>query len=289
MDKPFAKVPNQNKKSDSDIRQTLQNIEKEAEPTIKKIWRRIKDFFRLVAHHLQNAWHSFLKSFARWVDPKLEPYREYHKTKFDQTPKAEKAGDVVVAEEVYAPVVPEAPRNRDELLDLLRQAPMTVLTGQERKSISAILNLSDVSVSEIMTPAAKIIFVNHDETLGPLVLDRLYRSGFTFFPIVDGRQHIIGTLHTAMLNSLDDKETRQADKIMDSRVYYIRSDYSLEEALKAFLRTNSQLMLVVDRYEKLTGMLTFTQILNYLFDEKIQDSFDRDNDRVAVAKRNLVR
>lgn len=289
MDKTFTKVPNQNKKSDFNVQQTLQNIEKETEPFLKKVWLKLKNLVRLIAQGLQKLWQQFLRSFAAWVDPKLEPYREYHKTKFDNAKKSKNSGEVVVAEEVYAPIVPEAPQNRDELLDLIRQAPMTVLTSQERKAISAILSLSDVSVSEIMTPATKIIFVNQDETLGPLILDRLYRSGFTFFPVIDGRQHIIGTLHTAMLNSLDVKDTNSADKVMDPRVYYIRSDYSLEDALKAFLRTDSQLMLVVDRYEKLAGMLTFSQVLGFLFDEKFQDDFDRDNDRIAVAKRKITK
>jgi len=44
-------------------------------------------------------------------------------------------------------------------------------------------------------------------------------------------------------------------------------------------------MLVIDRYEKLAGMLTFAQIMDYLFGEKFDDAFDRDNDRLAVAKR----
>lgn len=312
MDKPFAKVPRKNKQADFKARQKFkteaprpssdfeQKIEKlgrdsaqqlrefgtKSEPVLKRAGQSAKKLVVRVFKGIKDLWHRFLKSFARWVDPKLDPYREPRARQFNDT-KTPKAEPVKVTESVYAPVVAEAPQTRGELLSLMREVPMSVLSGSERKAVSAVLDLPRTAVAEIMTPVVKIVFVNQDETLGPLILDRLYRSGFTFFPVIDGRQHIIGVLSTVLLNSLDIKETSQAGEIMDPRVYYIRSDYSLEQALKAFLRTNSQMMLVVDRYEKLTGMLTFAQLMDYLFDEKYQDDFDHDNDRLAVAKRKL--
>lgn len=295
MNKSFAKVPKKNKKSDFNVSQKLQKFEddssrrlkelgQQSQPLLKRAWTWLKMMLARIVKGTKDLWHRFLKSFARWVDPKLDPYREPRASV--QNKKAVDA-PVVVTEEVYAPVVAEAPQTREDLLALMQEIPMSVLSGSERKAVAAVLDLPRVAVAEIMTPAVKIVFVQQDETLGPLILDRLYRSGFTFFPVIDGRQHIIGILSTALLNSLDIKETNQASEIMDPRVYYIRSDYSLEQALKAFLRTNSQMMLVVDRYEKLTGMLTFSQLMDYLFDEKYRDDFDRDNDRLAVAKRRL--
>lgn len=236
----------------------------------------VKRFFKFIGRSIRNLWHSFLKSFAAWSDPKLEPYREQRRNKPEK---------IIVEETTYAPVVPVAPETREDLFALLREAPMSVLTSSERKAMAAILDLSIMRVSEIMTPAVKIVFVDQDEEMGPLILDRLYKSGFTYFPVVNGQHHIIGTLHTELLNSLDVKDTKPAKEIMDPRVYYIRSDYTLEQALKAYLRTNSQLMLVIDHYERLAGMLTFEQMLSFLFDEKYQDEFSRDSDRLAVAKR----
>lgn len=227
---------------------------------------------------LVEAWHGFLKSFAAWSDPKLEPYRE----KRSPESKMERIDPVIVEETTYAPTSPET---RDDLFALLREAPMTVLNGQERKMMTSILNLPNVWVSEVMTRGSKVVFVDKNEVLGPLILDKLYRSGFTHFPVIDGREQIIGTLHTAQLNSLDVKETKTAREVMQRQVYYIRDDYNLEQALKAFLRTGSQIMVVIDRYEKFKGVLTFEQITNYIFTEKFQDEFDRDDDRSAVSKR----
>lgn len=249
---------------------------------LASVGAKLRDFGRIVKQGVRTAWHDFLRSFARWADPRLEPYREHKLSDKNTTKRSEK---VIVQEEVYTPAEPEPPTSRDELFALIREAPMNVLGGQERKAMMAVLGLSNVLVSEIMTIGQKIVFVEKDEVLGPLTLDKLYRSGFTYFPVIEGNRRIIGTLQTALLNSLDIKETSRAVEVMDPRVYYIRADYTLEQALKAFLRTGSQLMMVVDKYEKLVGMLTFSQIMDYLFDEKFKDGFDRDNDRLAVAKR----
>lgn len=240
---------------------------------LKKIGGVIKDFFVTIGQALKKAWQSFLKAFVKWSDPKLEPYREKKRASLEP---------VVVQEQDYNMAPPET---REDLFALLREAPMSVLSADERKAMVAILGLPEVQVTEIMTRGSKMVFVNKDEVLGPLVLDKLYRSGFVFFPVIDGREHIVGTLHTALLNSLDIKDTKPAREVMEPRVYYLRGDYSLEQALKAFLRTGTQMMLVVDSYGKLIGMLTFAQLMDYLFSQKYADGFDRDDDRLAVAKR----
>lgn len=268
------------------IKPSKHNTTKDSQASLQHNWALFKEkaakAFKMVGKAVRGAWHDFLKSFARWADPRLEPYREHKLSEQNHAKALEK---VVVQQEVYVPREPEPPATREDLFSLIRETPITILNGQERKAMMAVLSLPDVLVSEVMTIEQKIVFVEKDEVLGPLILDKLYRSGFTYFPVVEGNRRIIGTLQTALLNSLDDKETRSAKEVMDPRVYYIRADYTLEQALKAFLRTGSQMMMAIDRYEKLVGMLTFTQVMNYLFDEKFTDSFDRDDDRLAVAKR----
>ncbi len=280
--------------SSSNFSRTLREVWQKICGFLKLVWKKLGNLVRKIGYELKTLWHNFLRSFARWADPRLEPYRDKTRVRLDNDSKTwqsktsdqnfseDSSEQVVVEEKIYNP---PAPATREELLTLLREAPMTVFTASERKAISAVLSLPDVKVSELMTPGAKIVFVDKDETLGPLVLDKLYRSGFTHFPVVQGNKQIIGTLQTDLLNSLDIKQTSTAQEVMDPRVYYIRADYTLEQALKAFLRTNSYLMIVVDRYEKLVGMLTFAQTMDFLFSEKFRDDFDRDNDRLAVAKR----
>lgn len=281
MDKP--KVRSRRNASTSNFADGMKKVWQKIWGFLKQLIVWVGKFFKLVGRGVRDLWHSFLRSFAVWSDPKLEPYRDKKQKKAVEDLRKQ----VIVEETTYAPVVAVAPETREDLFALLREAPMTVLNGNERKAMAAILDLPVIRVSEIMLPEKKMVFVDQDEEMGPLVLDKLYRSGSTYFPVINGQRHIIGTLHTELLNSLDVKDTKPAKDVMEPRVYYVRSDYTLEQALKAFLRTNSQLVLVVDHYEKLVGMLTFERMMSFLFDEKFQDEFNRDNDRLAVAKRRV--
>ncbi len=290
----------------SDFSAQLLAFLKQVQKFFQEFWHFLKTTTIQIGHALRELWHNFLRSFARWADPKLEPYRAHPLQSSQSMSQASQPAPssishqdqpddnrnsaapiapeptVTIKEETYTPA---APASRDELFAILREAPMSVLTSSERKTMSALFELEDTPVAEIMTPARKIVYVDQAEVLGPLVLDKLYRSGFDHFPVIDGRQHIIGTLQTARLNQLDVKDSATATSLMNPHVYYVRDDYTLVQALKAFLRTGEQLFIVTDYYEKTVGLLSFQQLLEFLFGTALQDDFSRDDDRIAVAKR----
>lgn len=229
--------------------------------TLKKSWQA----FLRWAKRTKNA---FLKNFTKWIDPKLEPYRRKALVKAPETPPV--------------PV----PTTTAEFLDLLKRTPRSVINARERHVIASIMHFPTTKVSELMFPPSAITYVKDDEVLGPLTLDRLYRSGFQHFPVTDRHQQIIGLIHTTSLNSLEIKQTTTAREILDPKIYYLRDDYTLNQALAAFLRTNCYFFLVVDHVGRIVGMLTYQALMDFLLGETPQDSFDHDHDRLAVAKRS---
>ncbi len=168
---------------------------------------------------------------------------------------------------------------------MMRVLPKSVLSARERAVIATAMAFPQRKVQDIMLPKTEIIYVAEDEVLGPLTLDRLYRSGFSHFPVINQRKEIIGLLHTDALNSLEIRETSRAREILDKNVCYLRDDYTLYEALAAFYRTNCQYFLVVDPFERIVGLLTYQMLTELLLGEAPQDDFDRDRDRAAVARR----
>ncbi len=264
----------------------------------KAAWLRFWRSFRRITHE---AKVTFLASFAKWVDPKLEKYRTPENRKLTPTPaqhapaKTPQNTEVEPASKNLTPTAstytPEpktyTPHSITDFLDIMKRTPRTVLGQRERHVIATIMNFPSVRVSEIMLPPSAITYVNDDEVLGPLVLDRLYKSGYQHFPVIDGRHRIIGLIHTTALNSLEIKQTNHAREILDPKVYYLREDYTLNQALAAFLRTNCYFFLVVDRFERIVGMLTYQMLIDYLLGETPTDKFDRDSDRLAVAKRKM--
>ena len=130
-----------------------------------------------------------------------------------------------------------------------------------------------------------ITFVRDTEFLGPLTLDRLYRSGFAHFPVIDVEGRIVGTLSTEDLNSLAIKEADRAFKYVDPKVFYLNAEYTLEMAVAAFIRTNAYFFMVVDEKNEIVGLLTMEMIFEFLVGKVPKDNFDKDYDRGAVARR----
>ena len=245
----------------------------------------LRDFWHWLRKGFRELKVAFLTSFTHWIDPKLKKYRTPSST--NHTPAQNTQITETKSERENRPPANKeyTPETTAEFLDLLKRTPRSVLSTRERHVIATIINFPTVKVSEIMLPKSAITYVQADEVLGPLTLDRLYHSGFQHFPVLDHNRKIIGLVHTTSFNNLEIKETRRVADILDPKICYVREDYTLNQALAAFLRTNSYFFLVVDHYERIVGMLTYQMLVDYLLGETPSDNFDRDSDRLAVAKR----
>lgn len=198
---------------------------------------------------------------VRWLDPRLQKYRK-------ETPAT-----------LYTP------ESEEELIKLLRRTPTVVLGKNERKLIAGAMSFFDAPVSSIMTPRPAMRLLSDKDFLGPLLLDKLYKSGAKSFVVLDKKQQICGILNTNSFNPLSVAEDTPISEYMQPTVFYIRADYSLEMALSAFLRTSATLLVVIDRDAKMLGSLDFSRLIEKLFGREVFDSFDRDTSLEAVASR----
>ncbi len=179
--------------------------------------------------------------------------------------------------------------SREELLDLVTHAPGQVLSRDERALITNGLSFNNRKVGEIMTPRSVIDTIKKGEILGPLVLDDLHKTGHSRFPVIDGDlDHVVGVLLLRDVLTLDTsrKHTAKVETAMDSKVYYIHENQSLEHALAAFLRTRHHLFVVVNEYRETVGILCLEDVIEALLGRKINDEFDTHDDLRAVAARN---
>lgn len=175
--------------------------------------------------------------------------------------------------------------SHEELIEVVEQSP-DVLTRDQVARLKASLAFDDRSVNDVMTPASVIDTVGASETLGPLVLDQLHKTGHSRFPVIDGDiHHVVGVLY--MKELIDLKAGQKTVKAaMDSRVYFIHADQDLEHALHAFLRTHHHLFIVVNDYRETVGLLSLEDVVETLIGKKIVDEFDRFDDLRAVAESN---
>lgn len=178
------------------------------------------------------------------------------------------------------------PQTIEELLGVLRRTPKSILSDEARATIASAMSFNDRLVKDIMLPRDKITFVYEHDFLGPLMLDRLYKSGFSHFPVLssDGRQ-IIGIIRTESLTSLEIKTTDRANKYIDKKVYYLRADYTLRQALAAFIRTNCYFFIVIDKMGTMVGILSYEMLAKHFLGYAPKDDFLDDSSIAAVMRR----
>lgn len=158
-----------------------------------------------------------------------------------------------------------------------------ILSNDEKLLLGRALEYGQTTVAEVMTPKKKIEYVKASETLGPIVLDRLHKTGHSRFPVVKSDlSSVVGTLFLSDLVPLKSNLKHIADA-MKPQVLYVHQDKTLEHVLQAFFHTKHHLFLVVDETQAVVGLVTIEDIIEYLFGRKIVDDFDAYDSRHAVA------
>jgi CBS domain containing-hemolysin-like protein len=159
-----------------------------------------------------------------------------------------------------------------------------VLDRDEKLLIRQALVYQDMLVRDIMTPRSVVVTVETGETFGPLLLDRLHKSGHSRLPVIDGDlDHVRGVLYMHDLVLLDPK-MKKVDDVMNRKVYYVHQNRSLDHVLQAFLRTKHHLFMVVNEFEEVMGVVSIEDVLETIIGRKIVDEFDQYEDLRAVAK-----
>ena len=161
-----------------------------------------------------------------------------------------------------------------------------VLTRDELTRLQASLGFDAHTVEDIMTPISVVDVANVRDSLGPLVLDDLFKTGHSRFPVIDGDvHHVVGILYLHdIINLKSAKPT--VKEAMDPRVHYIHQNQTLEHALNGFLKSHRHLFVVVNDYRETVGVLSLEDVLETLLGKKIVDEFDQYEDLRAVAESN---
>lgn len=187
-------------------------------------------------------------------------------------------------------VIPAQSKRLDsrEELEYMVAESNGLLSGDEKQLITRSLQFDTRRVDEIMTPSSVIEGVEVDEVMGPLTLDDLHKTGHSRFPVIEkDMDHVVGMLYVHDLLTVDTKKaTTTARQAMDPRVYYIRNDHTLQQALAAFLKTRHHLFIVINEYRETVGLLSLEDVIEALLGRKIVDEFDKHDDLRAVASRN---
>lgn len=181
--------------------------------------------------------------------------------------------------------------SKDELIELVEQSHR-VLSDYEKTHLLSGLRFEGKVVSHIMTPKSVVDTIPSHEILGPLVLDDLHKTGHSRFPVINGDiDHVVGILHLRDVLAIDSakKQTARVEAAMSKKIFYIREDHTLAQALSAFLSTHHHLFIVINEFRETVGIVTLEDTLEALLGRSIIDEFDAHDDMRAVAARQAAK
>ena len=177
--------------------------------------------------------------------------------------------------------------SREELVKLVEESA-GVLTPNEKALLKSGLTFSDKVVKDFMTSRSDIDVIKKSEFLGPLTLSELHQLGHSRLPVINQDiDHVVGVLHIRDLLSLDNKKSVTVEKAMETKVFYIREDQSLEHALAAFIKTRHHMFIVINQKRETVGLITLDDVIEALVGRKLHDEYESHHDARAVASRNL--
>jgi CBS domain containing-hemolysin-like protein len=179
---------------------------------------------------------------------------------------------------------------RDDLLRLIEQQREQIdsrLSPEELEIARRALSFDQYTVGDVLTPRKDIKVVQASDTVGPILIDELHKSGQDYVLVRDGSETKGPFVGTVAVNQLGLQSTGQVRDTMNDTVYYLHENDPLSEALHAFFVTNYSLFVVVNSAEDYVGVITIESVLRQLLGHVPGDDFDQYTDPAAVAARHL--
>jgi CBS domain containing-hemolysin-like protein len=195
--------------------------------------------------------------------------------------------EIKEAPELVKPLVlekPVVPKNKRELVKLLKDLPDSVLPLDEKRRMGAVMGIDSQKIAKILVPMEELMVLKADEYLGPLTLDRMHQTGMVHF-LVRAGEKIVGVVHARDLMNLKIRDSEQAKHYLDKNLCYVRADYTIERALAAMMRRETWIAVAVGVDGKIIGALLLEDVLTYLLSRELSDDFEDDGDIKAVMAR----
>jgi len=234
-------------------------------------------FVWLPTTHLSN----FGMRLAYWCTPAVAWLLHYMHGPLDVLSREAHAQSFTVHSGLY---------EKDDLLELLawqKEQPDSRISTESLAVAEKALAFGDKKVSDVLIPRSQAKTVKSSDTIGPILLDELHKSGYSYFPVIEGKsEKVVGILYIE--DAIDAKHGGKVSSIMHEKVRYVHEDFSLSQVLQAWVKTRQHLFIVVNNFKELVGIVTARDILEQVLGEIQPDEFDKYEDLEAVAEAKLV-
>jgi CBS domain containing-hemolysin-like protein len=181
---------------------------------------------------------------------------------------------------------PDTPVTDEDLMVLVRLGTRTGhFKEHEARMIKNILALEGRDVSDVMTPRTVLFALPAQATVGE-VRDQPGLQSFSRIPVYekDG-DDIVGVVHRRdILTAIGDDRFDQRLEDLMSPVDFVLESTSLDVLLSRFLGRRRHLVVALDEYGGLAGVVTLEDVLEEILGKEIVDEFDQVSDLREVAR-----
>lgn len=162
----------------------------------------------------------------------------------------------------------EPPITEEELQMLIDQGTQAgVFEEAEQDMVEGVFSLADQRVYSLMTPRTEIVWLDVNDTTQE-ILEKIANCPYSRFPVrEDSLETIIGIVKSRdlLVTSLSGKEIKLRELVKPA--HYVPETMFASRALEILKEKNTELLLVVDEFGGLQGLLTINDILEEIVGE----------------------
>ena len=156
-----------------------------------------------------------------------------------------------------------------------------ILEAEEEQMISAVMELGESRVHEVMVPRIDIVAVGVDVSLGELI-DTLVQQGHSRLPVYDRSiDDITGIIYAKdLLPYLKGADHPPAIRTLLRTPLFVPESMSIDDLLHEFQRRKVHIAIVLDEYGGTAGLVTIEDLIEEIVGE-IQDEYDVEDPMIV--------
>lgn len=178
----------------------------------------------------------------------------------------------------------DEPKDREDLLELLRNAEKTqVLDNEALGIIEGALAVAEMQVADIMIPRPQMVVINA-ETSPRDFLPEMIAAAHSRFPVIgESPDEVIGILLAKDLLAYALNGGIDECNIQDHlrKATFVPETKRLNVLLQEFRVNRNHMAIVVDEYGCVSGLVTIEDVLEQIVGE-IEDEYDEDDDDTLI-------
>jgi magnesium and cobalt transporter len=171
------------------------------------------------------------------------------------------------------------PKNKESLIDVLRQAQMHALIDTETLMMTeGVILLSQMKARDIMLPKNQMTYISEKQELHEII-KIITVSGHSRFPVTGSNDaEIIGILHAKDLLRFQMRNEASFDlNDLMRQAFFVPESKKLNLLLTDFRNNRNHMAIVVDEYGVPSGFITLEDIIEQIIGD-IEDEFDIDEE-----------